>query len=313
MKENENAEQSSVKFKTIITSTGKEKIAQAVLTGGKVDIETAVLTDGGGNYFLPDENMTEMHGEVWRGPIKRKRVNAAMPNIIEVTVFLDGTVGGWTARGIGLLDSEGDLIAVGNMPDTIKALVVDGAAATMTICMRIAVSNADAMEFKIDPSGLTVSEERFEEALEAMKVALGGKAASSHTHDGRYYTETETNNLLADKAASSHTHTKAQVGLGNVDNTADSAKSVNYAASAGYATSAGSAVDQTARNSASSAQTTDSNAMPKAGGTFTGNTVAYATNRNTSLGCLRNCVVVSTGSSPTANLVSTNALIFSRA
>ena len=34
-------------------------------------------------------------------------------------------------------------------------------------------------------------------------------------------------------SVSGHTHTKAQVGLGNVDNTADSAKSVNYANSAG--------------------------------------------------------------------------------
>ena len=39
------------------------------------------------------------------------------------------------------------------------------------------------------------------------------------------------------KANNSHTHTKSQVGLGNVDNTADSAKSVKYATSAGSANS----------------------------------------------------------------------------
>lgn len=39
----------------------------------------------------------------------------------------------------------------------------------------------------------------------------------------------------------SHTHTKSDIGLGNVDNTADSAKSVNYAASAGSASKLGSA------------------------------------------------------------------------
>lgn len=44
--------------------------------------------------------------------------------------------------------------------------------------------------------------------------------------------------LVDGKAASGHTHTKAQVGLGNVDNTADSAKSVKYATSAGSAGSA---------------------------------------------------------------------------
>lgn len=44
--------------------------------------------------------------------------------------------------------------------------------------------------------------------------------------------------LVDGKAASGHTHTKAQVGLSNVDNTADSAKSVKYATSAGSAGSA---------------------------------------------------------------------------
>lgn len=106
----------------------------------------------------------------------------------------------------------------------------------------------------------------------------GSYAASSHTHDDRYYTETEINTKLNGKANSSHTHTKSQItdfptslknptaltiqtngaiaatydgsaaktvnitksniGLGNVDNTADANKSVKYATSAGSASTA---------------------------------------------------------------------------
>ena len=44
--------------------------------------------------------------------------------------------------------------------------------------------------------------------------------------------------LVDGKAPSSHTHTKSEVGLGNVDNTADTTKSVKYAISAGSASSA---------------------------------------------------------------------------
>lgn len=44
--------------------------------------------------------------------------------------------------------------------------------------------------------------------------------------------------LVDGKAPSSHTHTKSEVGLGNVDNTADATKSVKYATSAGSASSA---------------------------------------------------------------------------
>ena len=61
---------------------------------------------------------------------------------------------------------------------------------------------------------------------------------ASHNHDERYYTETEMNSKLAEKATKVHTHTKSEVGLGNVDNTADATKSVKYATSAGSASSA---------------------------------------------------------------------------
>lgn len=97
-----------------------------------------------------------------------------------------------------------------------------------------------------------------------IKSALDGKSNTGHTHDDRYYTETEVNTKLDGKSNTGHKHvkaditdfptsmpasdvsawakaatkpsySKAEVGLGNVDNTADSAKSVKYATSAGSA------------------------------------------------------------------------------
>ena len=42
-------------------------------------------------------------------------------------------------------------------------------------------------------------------------VTLNGKSDTTHTHDDRYYTESEVNNLLTGKANSSHTHIKSQI------------------------------------------------------------------------------------------------------
>lgn len=44
-----------------------------------------------------------------------------------------------------------------------------------------------------------------------IKSALDGKSNTGHTHDDRYYTESEINTKLNAKANSSHTHTKTQI------------------------------------------------------------------------------------------------------
>lgn len=67
-----------------------------------------------------------------------------------------------------------------------------------------------------------------------------GAAASSHTHTKAQITDFPTSMPASDvyawaKAPTKPLYTKGEVGLGNVDNTADSAKSVKYATSAGSA------------------------------------------------------------------------------
>ena len=49
-----------------------------------------------------------------------------------------------------------------------------------------------------------------------IQTQLNGKAAASHTHDDRYYTESETNNLLAAKANASHTHSADNITSGTL-------------------------------------------------------------------------------------------------
>ena len=78
-----------------------------------------------------------------------------------------------------------------------------------------------------------------------LKNLIDGKAPASHTHS-QYYDSTISRTkgtvlaapASADGGATFRTLTKSDVGLGSVDNTADSAKSVKYATSAGSATKA---------------------------------------------------------------------------
>lgn len=47
--------------------------------------------------------------------------------------------------------------------------------------------------------------------IAALQTSVAGKAEKIHTHDDRYFTETEVTNKLAGKSDTGHTHTKSQI------------------------------------------------------------------------------------------------------
>lgn len=67
--------------------------------------------------------------------------------------------------------------------------------------------------------------DNFNQRINETNIALQNKADSSHTHDDRYYTEAEVNNLLAGKQDAS-----SAINTGNI-----ASQSVNYANGAGNA------------------------------------------------------------------------------
>lgn len=78
---------------------------------------------------------------------------------------------------------------------------------------------------------------KLSDKISSMDTAIAGKqpkgsyAAASHTHDDRYYTETEVNNLLNDKQNANTAINTSNIG----------SQSVNYSNSSNYSNSAGSA------------------------------------------------------------------------
>lgn len=77
----------------------------------------------------------------------------------------------------------------------------------------------------------------------ALKTLVDGKAPISHTHKKSQITDFPSSMPASDvyawaKAATKPSYTKAEVGLGNVDNTTDKNKNVKFATSAGSATNA---------------------------------------------------------------------------
>lgn len=128
--------------------------------------------------------------------------------------------------------------------------------------------------------------------------------------------------LVDGKASSTHTHTKADVGLGNVDNTADADKSVKYATSAGDAsTVSGHTVSVNVPANAKFTDTDTHYASKNVVGasTATSNTTSALTNGNVYINSVENGKVTSahkisgTGTTTVTTDASGNILVNSTA
>lgn len=150
------------KYFTIITDIGIAKITNATIYNEQISFKHFVIGDGDGNDTVPNPAQTQLVNETWRGNIAKCVIDEDNPNLINVTAIIPSHIGGFTMREMGLIDDSGDLIAVGNMPVTPKIVIADGVSSELEISMCIAVSNAEAVEIKVDPTVIIATKQDLE-------------------------------------------------------------------------------------------------------------------------------------------------------
>lgn len=154
------------KYGTKITTQGSSRITACILGGTKLKITQAAAGDGGGGYYVPTVDQTALVGELWRGPIVSAVQNASVPNMLDVKIVIDDSVGNFICREMGLYSEDGVLIAVCNTPDTEKVAISTGVDGRLTMVMHIVVADSSVLEFTVIPALDTVSQEDLEQAIE---------------------------------------------------------------------------------------------------------------------------------------------------
>ncbi|SHE62508.1 phage tail protein [Clostridium fallax] len=139
-------------FYTILTATGKAKIANANALGTKLNITKLQVGDGGGTYYNPTEDQTELKHKVWEGNVNSISVDKENPNWIVIETLLPGDIGGFMIREAGVFDNENNLIAIGKYPETYKPVTSEGSLKDLKIRMILEVSNAANVTLKVDPT-----------------------------------------------------------------------------------------------------------------------------------------------------------------
>ena len=154
-------------YYTILTSYGKQALANAQASGTAINITEFAVGDGNGNYYAPNETQTGLVNEVYRAQINRITTDSNNPNWVIVEGIIPADVGGFTIREIGIFDDNGNLIAIGNYPETYKPVLSQGAGNDMYIRFIMEVENVDSVQLKIDPAIVLASRKYVDDEITA--------------------------------------------------------------------------------------------------------------------------------------------------
>ena len=150
----------TVKYKTVITKAGAEKLAAATVPNGKkVNFTAMAVGDGGGALPVPDASQTKLVKEVWRHELNKISQDKKNKNYVVAELLIPPEVGGFWMREMGLYDDAGTLIAVGNMAESYKPTLVEGSGRAQTLRMVIMVSDIASVELTIDTSTVMATQD----------------------------------------------------------------------------------------------------------------------------------------------------------
>lgn len=156
----------AVKFKTVITKAGAEKLAAATVPNGKkVNFTTMAVGDGGGTLPTPDPNQTKLVKEVWRHALNKISLDKKNKNYVVAELVIPPETGGFWMREMGLYDDAGTLIAVGNMAESYKPALAEGSGRAQTVRMVIMVSDIKSVELTIDTSTVMATQDYVDDKL----------------------------------------------------------------------------------------------------------------------------------------------------
>ncbi len=163
-------------YYTLLTDTGAAKIAAATANNTTINLSHIALGDGAGEVMMPDASQSELVNEVFRAALNDLSVDANNDTWIVATGYIPADDGNFWVREVGVFDSDGDLIAVGNYPETFKPVLADGVAKDLYVKMIMEVSNSDAITLQIDPSVVMASREFVAEELAKYALINGDSA-----------------------------------------------------------------------------------------------------------------------------------------
>lgn len=195
-------------FKTIHTTYGLQRLAQAEASGTPINLPQIAVGDGNGNSVFPTEDQTQLVREMYRAAPNRVYPDPTDNTRFIAEIAIPASVSGFTLREIGIFDDQGGLFAVGNLPETYKPMASDGAFTDTVARMVFMVTNAGIIVVQLDPNVAVVTQSWIANNVTLGKLIPGGLTGQVLAKDSN-----------ADGDASWHDPTEANVVVNTVEET----------------------------------------------------------------------------------------------
>lgn len=118
---------------TLLTNIGLAEITNSFISGFNVNLTQIAVGDG---EIVLSPDTTALVSEKWRGNLSSISLNPEKPNQFVARINVPSTVGGFTAREVGLYDNQNRLIAIG----ILAAVELIVGQTSLTISMAVEVS-----------------------------------------------------------------------------------------------------------------------------------------------------------------------------
>lgn len=217
----------------VITNAGISLLGE-VIAGGEINITRAAL--GGGTV----DEAALMAQTALTLPLTISPVIAAKKLVegkgieIRIQIRNDGLAEDKVMKQVGLfaqLNSGDEVLFAIMQNDTGEEIPSEASYPDFMLeyTAALAVSNTGSITVSVSGSAV-ITQEALDDALKSkadktyVDEALKGKSDTNHTHDNRYYTESETDALLNGKAASNHTHSNVTTSAAGFMSSSDKSK-----------------------------------------------------------------------------------------
>lgn len=162
-------------YYALLTAIGEAKLANAAALNTTLKIAKMAVGDGGGTVPTPTRTQTALVNEWYRAGLNTLQVDPSNTSqIIAELVIPEATGGNWI-REMGLIDVDGNLIAVANTPPSYKPQLAEGSGRTQVLRMVLIVSSTSAVELKIDPSVILATRQYVDDAITVAVNRLDNK------------------------------------------------------------------------------------------------------------------------------------------